>query len=125
MITRYKSGSQLVGLIYMHRLTDRRFTGIAGRNFRIFRELCGETSLKNVVLVTNMWNEVSRYVGEAREKELASDFLKPALDKGAKMVRTVGGMATAEFRARPTAKRVPGHVTCRAAASAAEVRQCF
>ena len=87
MITRYKSGSQLVGLIYMHRLTDRRFTGIAGRNFRIFRELCGETSLKNVVLVTNMWNEVSRYVGEAREKELASDFLKPALDKGAKMVR--------------------------------------
>ena len=53
----------------------------------MLRELCGETSLKNVLLVTNMWGEVSHEVGEARERELASDFLKPALDKGAHMVR--------------------------------------
>ena len=71
----------------MHRISDRRFSGIAGRNFKIFRELCGETSLKNVVLVTNMWEDVSLDVGEAREKELASAFLKPALDKGAQMIR--------------------------------------
>jgi len=71
----------------MHRISDRRFGGIAGRNFKIFRELCGETSLKNVVLVTNMWGEVPHDVGEAREKELASAFLKPALDKGAQMAR--------------------------------------
>jgi hypothetical protein len=71
----------------MHRISDKRFTGIAGRNFKIFRELCGETSLKNVVLVTNMWEEVSHEVGEARERELASAFLKPALDKGAQMIR--------------------------------------
>jgi len=71
----------------MHRISDRRFSGIAGRNFKIFRELCGETSLKNVVLVTNMWGEVSSDVGQARETELASNFLKPALDKGARMVR--------------------------------------
>lgn len=87
IIARYKSGSQLAGLIYMHRISDRRFSGIAGRNFKIFRELCGETSLKNVVLVTNMWGEVSSDVGQARETELASNFLKPALDKGARMVR--------------------------------------
>jgi membrane protein involved in colicin uptake len=74
-------------LIYIHRISDRRFSGIAGRNFKVFRELCGETSLKNVVLVTNMWGEVSHDVGEARERELASNFLKPALDKGAQMVR--------------------------------------
>jgi hypothetical protein len=71
----------------VHRISDRRFSGIAGRNFKIFRELCGETSLKNVVLVTNMWGEVSLDIGEAREKELSSKFLKPALDKGAQMVR--------------------------------------
>lgn len=74
-------------MIYIHRITDRRFTGIAGRNFKIFRELCGETNLKNVVLVTNMWSEVSNDVGEAREGELASIFLKPALEKGAQIVR--------------------------------------
>ena len=71
----------------MHRISDKRFGGIAGRNFKIFRELCGETSLKNVVLVTNMWDEASRDVGEAHERELASAFLKPALDQGAQMVR--------------------------------------
>jgi len=84
---RYKNGSRLAGLIYVHRISDRRFSGIAGRNFKIFRELCGESSLKNVVLVTNMWGEVSHEVGEARERELASNFLKLALDKGAQMVR--------------------------------------
>ena len=56
----------------------------------MFRELCGESSLKNVVLVTNMWDEVSPAVGETRERELASVFLKPALDKGAQMARHHG-----------------------------------
>lgn len=87
MIDRYENGSRLAGLIYMHRISDRRFSGIAGKNFKIFRDLCGEKSLKNVVLVTNMWGGVSVEVGEARERELSSDFLKPALDKGARMVR--------------------------------------
>ena len=83
---RYKEGSKLAGVIYIHRISDRRFSGIAGRNFKVFRDLCGETSLKNVVLVTNMWGDVTHDVGEAREKELASIFLKPALDKGARMI---------------------------------------
>ena len=85
-VARYEKGSKLAGVIYTHRISDKRFTGIAGRNFKIFRELCGETNLKNVVLVTNMWGEVPHEVGKAREKELASVFLKPALDKGAQMV---------------------------------------
>jgi len=53
----------------------------------MFRELCGDTSLKNVVLVTNMWGEVSQDVGEARERELTTNFFKPVLDKGAQLAR--------------------------------------
>ena len=87
MGTRYKNGSKLAGVIYVHRISDKRFSGISGRNFKMFRELCGEASLKNVVLVTNMWGEVAHDVGEARERELTSNFLKPALDKGAQMAR--------------------------------------
>ena len=56
----------MAGVIYTHRISDKRFGRIAGWNFKIFHELCGETSLKNVVLATNMWGEVSRDVGEAR-----------------------------------------------------------
>ncbi|KAG7089356.1 hypothetical protein E1B28_011046 [Marasmius oreades] len=63
--------------------------GISRRNFKMFKELCGEATLKNVVIVTNMWGEVSRDVGEARESELMGEdkFFKPVLDKGAQLVR--------------------------------------
>ena len=53
----------------------------------MFRKLCGDPALKNVVLVTNMWKEDARNVNEAREKELSTKFFRPALDKDAQMVR--------------------------------------
>ena len=53
----------------------------------MLHELCGDTTLKNVILVTNMWGDVSRNVGEDRERELSEEFFRPVLDKGAKMVR--------------------------------------
>ena len=87
VLNRYEEGSTLAGVIYMHRISDNRFGGITGRNFNIFRKICGESTLKNVVLVTNMWKEDSLAVNEAREKELSAKFFKPALDKGAQLVR--------------------------------------
>ena len=77
----------LAGVIYVHRISDNRFGGITGRNFSLFRKLCGESTLRNVVLVTNMWERGSWEYNEARENELSSRFFKPALDKGAQMVR--------------------------------------
>ena len=53
----------------------------------MFRKLCGESTLKNVILVTNMWGKVDRDVGEARERELAEIYFKPALDKAAQLAR--------------------------------------
>ena len=63
--------------------------GISRRNFSMFRKLCGDQNLKNVLIVTNMWSEVSPAVGEARELELMTDHLlfKPAYDKGARFER--------------------------------------
>ena len=84
---RYEKGSKLSGVIYVHRISDNRFGGITGRNFNMFRKLCGESSLKNVILVTNMWKQDSQEINEAREAELSSKFFKLALDKGAQMVR--------------------------------------
>lgn len=88
----YEHGARLAGVIYMHRISDFRMGGTSKRNFKIFRELCGESSLKNVIIVTNMWSEVKREIGEAREAELASKdkFFKPVLEKGARMLRHDG-----------------------------------
>ena len=63
------------------------------RNFSVFRKLCGETTLKNAVVVTNMWtpnaSDAIRVEEEGRENELATKpaFFKQALDNGAHMAR--------------------------------------
>ena len=64
----------------------------------MFRKLCGENSLKNVVIVTNMWGEVDPQVGDAREAELAREdiFFKPVLEKGARMARHENTVTSAE-----------------------------
>ncbi|KAJ2935282.1 hypothetical protein H1R20_g1815, partial [Candolleomyces eurysporus] len=87
--TAYERDQKLAGVIYIHRISDFRMGGISTRNFRMFRQLCGDDTLKNVIILTNMWGEVSKSVGEARERELASDglFFKPVLEKGAQMLR--------------------------------------
>lgn len=63
--------------------------GISTKNFRMFKRLCGEATLQNVIIVTNMWGNIDMKVGEAREAELISEdiFFKPAVDKGAKVMR--------------------------------------
>ena len=86
-LNRYEEGSTLAGVIYIHRISDIRFGGITGRNFNLFRKLCGESTLKNVVLVTNMWGVDPQDISEAREEELSSNFFKPALERGAQMAR--------------------------------------
>ncbi|KAF7422693.1 hypothetical protein PC9H_010849 [Pleurotus ostreatus] len=85
----YLNRVKLSGAIYMHRISDFRMGGTSTRNFNMFRELCGDTALQNVAIVTNMWSEVSLDIGEAREEQLKSRdiFFKPALGKGAQIWR--------------------------------------
>ena len=39
------------------------------------------------MLTTNMWGNVTPEIGAAREEQLAAEFIKPALDKGAQLHR--------------------------------------
>ncbi|ESK95348.1 hypothetical protein Moror_3873 [Moniliophthora roreri MCA 2997] len=85
----YENNQMLAGVIYLHRISDIRMGGISRRNFKMFRKLCGDNTLKNVVIVTNMWGLVDKDVGVAREAQLKQEdkFFKPALEKGAQIVR--------------------------------------
>lgn len=85
----YERDILLSGVIYMHRISDRRVGGIARENFRLFGKICGPKAMKNVLIVTSMWEEVSEEIGSAREQELASKaiFYQPAIEAGAKMIR--------------------------------------
>ena len=55
----------------------------------MFRQLCSDSALQNLVIVTNMWGEVSPEKGQEREQELANNvkFFKNACDRGANMCR--------------------------------------
>ncbi|KAF4590274.1 hypothetical protein EYR38_009572 [Pleurotus pulmonarius] len=72
--------------------------GTSTRNFRMFRKLCGDDSLQNVVLVTNMWGQVPFDIGEAREQELKEQdiFFKPVLDEGAQIKRHNNTLASTQ-----------------------------
>jgi len=94
----YERGSMLAGVLYFHRISDPRMGGSHMKNFRMFRKLCGEDALKNVVIVTNMWGGVEPEVGEAREAELKREdmFFKPVLENGGQMARHENTLSSAE-----------------------------
>ncbi|KAL4077615.1 P-loop containing nucleoside triphosphate hydrolase protein [Scleroderma citrinum] len=89
MIEWKRGACELVGLIYIHRISDTRVGGTSQRNLRMFRKLCGDESMKNVVIVTTMWDKVTTEEGGNREQELMSsdNLFKPLLNKGAIMMR--------------------------------------
>jgi len=99
-IRRYQGKTfKLVGLIYVHRISDTRVGATAKRNLRMFQKLCGPHSMGNVVIVTTMWDKVTPEEGLQREIELAhsEDLFMPLLAGGAKM---------AQYKNRESALRV-------------------
>ena len=53
----------------------------------MFRKLCGEKTLKNVIIMTNMWGRVTLQEGEDREQQLKDEYFKAAIEKGAQLCR--------------------------------------
>lgn len=77
---------KLAGVIYFHRISDERWRKSDTRSFGWLKRICGDQTLRNVALVTNMWGNVDPEVGAARERQLAAEFVKPALDNGAQLI---------------------------------------
>lgn len=75
----------------------------------MFRNLCGDSTLQNVVIVTNMWNQIDPYVGNIREQELTEKdiFFKPVLDKGANLARHNGTIESGRDILRLLLRRQP------------------
>lgn len=75
--------------------------------FRLFRKICGDDAMKNVMIVTNMWEEVDAKVGLKREEEIKSNFFKDAFDHGAQMCRHYGTPDSAKDIVRQTLQLDP------------------
>ena len=94
----FSGGRKLNGVVYLYRISDPRMGGNAKKNLRMFRELCGESALKNVCIATTNWGRVTQEEGDMRERELreSPNLFKPLLDAGARLVRHDKGAASAQ-----------------------------
>ncbi|EXJ59776.1 hypothetical protein A1O7_03923 [Cladophialophora yegresii CBS 114405] len=91
---KYKNdNTRLSGIIYMHALDDRRMYGSTLRNLKMFRQLCGEEPMRNVIFTTTGWGTARKaeQLSKALEKEseLCTDslFWEPMLRRGAQTAR--------------------------------------
>ncbi|KAH0559030.1 hypothetical protein GP486_004368 [Trichoglossum hirsutum] len=66
-----KNLPRIVGVIYFHRITDKRLTGMSRMNLQISRAICGEQFYPHIILVTTMWNTIPNetVTNEAVERE--------------------------------------------------------
>ncbi|KAI6118077.1 hypothetical protein F5141DRAFT_600191 [Pisolithus sp. B1] len=108
--------SKLVGLIYMHRVNDIRVGRTSGQNLRMFYKLCGQDSLKNVVIVVTTQNEVTPEEWHREQELLSSDYLFKSLVDGGAIVRRHDG-------ARGSASEIVNCLLCKEHATTQIVRE--
>ena len=61
----------------------------------MFKNLCGPQALKNVVLVTTMWDEVEQEEGRHREAQLSAQYWNAMLELGCRTSRFHNTMESA------------------------------
>jgi hypothetical protein len=90
LAAQYKLGVSLKGVIYLHRITDNRFQGSSVRTLQIFKEICGQGCLNNVILASTRWDKVTESEGADRENRLRGHFWSYMISHGSTMTRFYG-----------------------------------
>jgi hypothetical protein len=87
----YKDGMKLAGLIYLHDITQDRFSGSIKKNLEMFRYLCGEAAISRVFLVTSKWSRmIDLNQGKEHQCELENTYWNGMIRLGAKPYRFDG-----------------------------------
>ncbi|KAI0387657.1 P-loop containing nucleoside triphosphate hydrolase protein [Hypomontagnella monticulosa] len=95
--TQYALGIVLKGIIFLHRITDIRMQGSALKSMTMFKDVCGDHALKNVILLTTFWDLLEdQSVGARRQQQLRDDFWSDMIAKGSYVRRFNGTAGMAE-----------------------------
>lgn len=75
---------QLTSVLYLHKISDNRFTGSSKRLCRVFEKVCGPQAYDMVILGTTMWSDLARVSdGERRVEQLKNgDFWGAMMQNG-------------------------------------------
>lgn len=91
----YELGVELKGIIYIHRITDIRYSRSSVKTFEIFKKICGQSALSNVLLITSRWTEIDPALGADRERQLKEKFWAYMLGHGSNISRFHGDRPSA------------------------------
>ncbi|KAH8690417.1 P-loop containing nucleoside triphosphate hydrolase protein [Phaeosphaeriaceae sp. PMI808] len=91
----YELGIELKGVVYIHRITDNRYTRSSVKTFEVFKKIVGTGALNNVLLVTSRWKEVDPATGADRERQLKEKFWAFMLGHGSNISRFHGDRSSA------------------------------
>lgn len=90
LVQSYRDKRKITAILYLTRMSDPRMQGSPLKNFKMFKELCGEKCFGNIVLGTTFWGVMdSKHPGSAehREKELVEEFWGDMIERGSEVVR--------------------------------------
>ena len=85
----------LGGVIYLHDISQDRFSGTARQHLETFNRYRRDAALNKVVLATTKWSRLSESDGSRREAELKEVPWKSMRDKGAEVLRFLGDQKSA------------------------------
>ncbi|KAK6532535.1 hypothetical protein TWF281_006723 [Arthrobotrys megalospora] len=87
----YQQGKLIAGIIYFQRITDNRLSKNAKRNIFTFKDICGESFMENVMLLSTLWaregSEHGKQVRREDKYKANPDYWKSMLDQGAQTDR--------------------------------------
>ncbi|KAI8299690.1 hypothetical protein K4K59_002095 [Colletotrichum sp. SAR11_240] len=98
MAAQHISGLPLRGILYLHKIIDNRMTGTSKSYLELLESLVGDDALKNVILVTTMWNMLlpqHRRLALQREQELIDNFWSSMEQKGSYVAQFDGSSDSA------------------------------
>lgn len=74
-------------MIYIHRISDEVADGIAGATSPVLSRICGETAMKNMMIVTTTWGMADEEIATENEDKLRAYVFKGASDSGVQVHR--------------------------------------
>lgn len=83
------------GVLYLHDISNKRFTGTARMNLVMFRHLCGDAALDRVILGTTNWGVNASDRDQQHEEEMRAEHWSTLLHQGAEVRRFLGSSASA------------------------------
>ncbi|KAF3915288.1 hypothetical protein AA313_de0201643 [Arthrobotrys entomopaga] len=91
----YTAARPLTGIIYVHDVSKEKMGGTSHKSLKTFQKLVGDTSLKNVVLVTTHWRNFFYSAQQQREEELRRTFWASMIARGSEIVSHDGSRKSA------------------------------